>query len=130
MRSFQEERRLRRILGSRLVFFVLILGIVFLSWKVFTAFWELRKTRSALSLVEEEIKALEEKNALLKEQISNLATEENIEKEARRLLNLKKKGEEAIIIVDELESRNGAPSSSGNETQSGVVYWIKQLFGL
>ena len=117
-------------MGSRLVFFVLILGIVFLSWKVFTAFWELRKTRSALSLVEEEIKALEEKNALLKEQISNLATEENIEKEARRLLNLKKKGEEAIIIVDELESRNGAPSSSGNETQSGVVYWIKQLFGL
>lgn len=130
MRLLQEERRLRRILGSRPIFFVLLLGIVFFGWKALMVFWEVRKTNRELSFIEQEMQDLEKKGALLKEQIKNLVEEEDIEQEARRLLNLKRKGEEAIIIVDEPELDRGWEARSGDKTRSGVLYWIKQLLGL
>ena len=126
MEFFQERRRWERLFRSRPVLF--ILGSLFLLLVIKTLFLyiELRGIRMSIKKAESEMTALEGRKAEFEEKIAGAQKGEGIEKEARSRFNVKKPGEETIIIVDDSSS----PEDSKKALEkNGFFEWLKSIFG-
>ncbi len=75
--------------------------------------------------VAKEKQALDQEQSDLNQRIQNLASPEGIEKETKEHYNVKKPGEEVIIITNPNSGHSGATT-----TNSGSGFWqfIKNLF--
>lgn len=71
--------------------------------------WTLREERKRL---EAELASLQQKKSELEEGLSRFQSDAYVEREAKRRLNLKKPGEQAVIIVPE-ETKKPATTSPG-----------------
>lgn len=100
MRDFQENNRWRAFFASRAVLSILLLlfiGMGIISFRALEAGWEAEAERTA---VKEHLRELEEKKGVLTTELEDLRSQEGIEREARQKLNLRKPGEEVVIIRD------------------------------
>lgn len=106
--------------------FLAIISLVFLVAIIFP----LAKTYSQRLLVEKEINDVqkqisesEKKNQELRELIGYLQSDQSLEAQARLSLNLKKPGEEVIVIDSKKNQVNGGSASSTDSVQSNLVKW-------
>lgn len=84
-----------------------------------------------VSGLEQEISALDEKNVELRAQIDNFQDPSTIDKEARKRLNLKKDGEEVVIILPPQGEKNIETTEEAEQkTQKQNSFWqvIKSWF--
>ncbi len=106
----KEKKRFEKMIFSQITYFVIgffvIMLIVFPLSKKITRQYGLNKEISELNA---EVKKLEGKNDVLKQMIGYLGSDQFAEEEARINLNLKKEGEEVVVIKN---------SSGGNFTDS------------
>lgn len=101
MKEFQRKRKIRRLLYSRLsllILFILIALVAKGTWNVYT---KERDSRKQLERVEEELAALEARDAALQNKIDRLKTSEGIEAEIREQFQVTKPGERMVVIVEE-----------------------------
>lgn len=118
----------RKKAGSSLqaIFFSIFLGILILVAIGFLVFSNLQinKRRTELTLrlesLKKEIEILVEKNQELTAKISQVQKESYLEKEARERLNLKKPGEEMVVVLSPEKSEE-------NETEEKKSFWQKFL---
>lgn len=115
-------------------FFIIIvfLLIVFLA----VSNWNLNKKRSHLNakidIMAQKNATLERINSDLKEKISEIPEENYLEKVAREQFNLKKPGEEVVVIKKE----RGSATSAESEPQKSFfepkkwLEWVKSKFGI
>jgi len=86
--------------SDQTIFFSFFLGVLILATVFFLLFsnWQIQRKRSELNTklenLKRELEVLEGEKKELSEKISEVPTEEHLEKEAREKLNLKKPGEE------------------------------------
>ena len=122
--------------SRRQIFFYSLLGILWLAVMIFLLFTDLRINRkkkeldSQLSVLKEEIQILEEKNKLLKAEVSKEGTESFLEEEARERLGLKKPGEEVVVILpseEKQEIAQTAPASSWQTFQKKANDFLQKL---
>jgi cell division protein FtsB len=107
MRGFQQRRRLRNLFFSRPVFAVFLCLVVLLTFSVFKVY---KKSRHAIlrnRVVEEEIEELKRRKVELEANISRLDSEEGIEEELRQRLQIKKPGEEYVVILENKSDERG-----------------------
>ncbi|MFA5024386.1 MAG: septum formation initiator family protein [Patescibacteria group bacterium] len=111
--------------------FLAIIGLVFLLIIIIP----LAKTYSQRRLVEKEIEDIkkeisdfENKNQELKDMIVYLESDQSLEEQARLNLNLKKPGEQVIVVEDsqtaDKESNLAADSASGNNLSKWWQYFL------
>lgn len=119
MLEFQEKRKVKRLLYSKVTLFFLIIFIILLLngiWKVYkkqsTSDNNLAKTSAIFN-------NLQTREKILSSEIERLKTENGTEEEIREKYGLVKPGEEVIIVVD-----NGENTDS-NLTPSTVGFWEK-----
>jgi len=100
MREFQEKRLFRKIFFSRPVFLLLSALLVLFSFSVFEIYKKHKHAKLLNQEAENEILVLEEKKLRLKAGINEVQTPEGTEEELRRKFQIKKPGEEYIVIID------------------------------
>jgi len=118
----------RKKAGSslRTIFLSIFLGTLILAAIGFLVFSNLQinKRRTELTLrlesLKKEIEILVEKNQELTAKISQVQEESYLEKEARERLNLKKPGEEMVVVLSPEKSEE-------NETEEKKSFWQKFL---
>ncbi len=111
MREFQERRYLKKIFLSRFVFFCLAVLLVFLAVSVTKSYKKSREAAALNKTVEDEIKDMNLKKNNLEANIERLKTSVGQEEELRKKFQIKKPGEEVLVIVDE-----GPAAVSGSTT--------------
>ena len=127
MREFQERRRIKRIFYSKFLIIVLILLVGFISVSVMKIYKKYKESKALAEKTVQEVKELEAKKAELESSIAKLQTESGTEKEIRSTFNVKKPGEEAIVIVE----KNEENSKMGQEEPgffSRIWQAIKSIF--
>lgn len=97
--DFEKRRRVRRLLGSRLI----TLGLLVLAFMVGRAAWGMfqtyREAASARQEAEAELAELEESLEAVSGDAAELRSSAGVEKRLRASLNVAAPGEEAVVIV-------------------------------
>ena len=115
MKGYQ-ARGLRAVLASRAVMAVLFLALMGVGFAAFRAVMQMNGARAERQHTEERVRELERTQAQLKEEVQDFTTGYGVEREARDKLNLRKPGEEVVIILDNTKGGATATTSGGHGT--------------
>lgn len=100
MLDFQQKKKLRKAMYSKVVLFILSIVALFLgnaTWNVYQKYSEARQNEE---IVSNEIQKLQERESDLSVDIARLNTERGVEEELRKRFGVAKKGEEVMVIVE------------------------------
>ncbi len=91
----------RQLLGSKILLGISILILVFFSFNLINEIINRRDLQNDISVLEDEINQLNNKNQELSSLIGYFESLDFVEEEARTKLNLRKPGEKIIIVNEE-----------------------------
>jgi len=94
-----KETRFPGIFSSKIFLFSLLVILLILGSSLGREFYRKYRLQKEFDSLKSEIDKLENKNQDLASMLEYLNKESNLEKEARRRLNLKKPGENVVVIV-------------------------------
>ena len=116
---------LRRIVSSRLSIIVLVVLLVLSGKGVFSMYEKYREAVTHRQESERQVAQLADREQFLKREIERLATTQGVEQEIRQKFNVKKQGEEVVVIVEPNENKNAALVQS---RAASVWLWFKSFF--
>lgn len=117
MLEFQDKKRFRRILYSRITFGIVLFFCLLIGNATFNMYQTNRLTADKRKIAEEELFTVQNREDSLRAQIGTLKTERGIEEELRTKFRVVKNGEGVIIVVEE-EEKTATTSSS----------WLSKFF--
>lgn len=101
MLDFQQKRKLRAVLYSRVTLFILGVLVLVSLRAVWTAHSKLRESEDLRDNVSNRVSALVERDTELRNQINRLQTPQGVEAEIRSKLSVSKEGENVVVIVED-----------------------------
>jgi len=125
MLEFQEKRKLKRLIYSRVTLVVFIIIFAFLLKAVWDVYKKQAITRDNLAKTAAVYEGLRAREEMLSSEIERLKTESGTEEEIREKYGLVKPGEEVLVIVDGDEVVGSTPVSSGSNFWQKIVNWFK-----
>lgn len=125
MIPFQERKKIRRILYSKVTIFVLFLVLVV----VVRGAWSIHK-KAQIALSERDIAAralidIESRTVELEKSMARFNSEQGIEEEIRQKYTVAKEGEEVVVVVDD-NHKKGKNGEVGEK--KGFFQQIKDFF--
>lgn len=126
MREFQERNRAKKFLHSRYAILLLLILCLILGRGLWGIYKKYDKSREIADKLQNELVALEEKQAKLNKAIGDLDTPEGKEREVRDRFGVVKAGEKMVVLVDE----SPVPKQQGSAFEES--WWAKfwGFFGL
>jgi len=128
VREFQEKRKIKKILYSKVTILLLFVASVFLAVSDYKVYVKSRQARELNQAANMEEAGLREKIEGLEGDINHLGTQAGEEEEIRKKFNVKKPGERVLVVVE----RSNENDTSGAVAPSGILgrvwYRIKNLF--
>lgn len=119
MADFQKKRKIRKIMYSKVSFFILIVLIIFLAKATYNIYQKAKFSSESYDSVNGEYLELKERSDMLNSEIDRLKTESGIEEEIRGKFNVAKPGETVVTIVNS--------NISDNDTDEQDGFWTKFL---
>jgi len=113
MVDFQQKKKIRKVIYSRVTIFVLFVAVIFLTRSVYDIFTKERISAENLAMTQKDYSALEARQTTLKSDISRLNTQGGVEEEIRSKFSVAKPGETVVMIVDSTSS--SSTDSQGNK---------------
>lgn len=107
MRDFQRKRKIRKVLYSKGVLFLLLLLLLFIGKATWNLYAKERESRANLTRVEAELQNLNLREARLRGDIARLEGPEGIETEIREQFQVAKPGERMVVLVNKEEPEPG-----------------------
>ena len=123
MLEFQEKKRLRNILYSKITLIALFIILIFIARATFSVYHKQKTSKGNLNKAQEEIAELKKREKMLNYEIDRLKTERGAEEEIRKKFMVGKLGEQVIVIVDD-DKTNKNGSDASDEKKS---VWVKFL---
>ena len=114
----EQGAKIKKILSSRITLFFLLLGFIWLVLSVVNVYYRKYKINKEIDNLKAQIGNAERSNQQISEMIDYLDSQSFLEKEAREKLNMKKPGEEVVIIEplkDSLTTQNSQPQKEENK---------------
>ena len=109
MLEFQEKKKLRNILYSKVTLIALFVILIFIVKATFSVYHKQKVSEENLAKAKEEVAVLEKREKMLNSEIGRLKTDKGAEEEIRKKFMVGKAGEQVIVIVDDNKSnKNGA----------------------
>ncbi len=99
-----------KILGSKLFLCVLVIILVLMVWLLYKQLVAKNYLQTKLNNLEAKVSGLSEENKLLEEEAEGLNDPKYLEEASRRLYVLKKPGEQAMIMPEELLEISPTPT--------------------
>jgi cell division protein FtsB len=115
MFEFQEKRRVKRFIYSKITLVILVILVVLLLNAVWKVYQKQDYTKDNLAKAAASLNSLQAREKMLSSEIERLKTADGIEGEIRAKYGLVKPGEEVIIVVDkddDFTSSQGASKAS------------------
>lgn len=127
MAEFEERKKFWRIFYSPLVFIILLVFFLLMARAMWRVYNHERVSERDRTRFEDELVAVNERQAVLKIQVEALGTQEGIENEIRAKFNVTKSGEGVAVIVNNASVTNATASPAVDQSM-----WQKLLgtFGL
>ena len=122
MKEFQTKRRWRRILFSWPVIAALLLIIIWLFSLTAREYLAVKAVKKENAALEKELISLEEKNKTMEERLKNMNSAAGLEKIIRERFNVKKPGEEVLVVLNKEEKEAGGESEKRGFFNS---LWLK-----
>ena len=138
-----QEGKIKKILNSKITLFFLLLGFIWLVLNVVNVYYKKYQINKDLENLKAEIAKSEETNQQISSIIDYLNSQNFLEKEAREKLNMKKEGEE-VVIVEPVKQDNITSSetdiqetqpplqqnvdSSAIQPESNIIRWWRYFF--
>lgn len=134
---FRERDFFKKIFFPRIFLAALIILTFFIALSTGRAIWRKYRIEREISALKNNISEIEERNKELLTRLDYFKSEENLEKEARIQLNVKRPGEKVVVIVGKQNQNSGienAENLEGNEpADKGIVSnplkWWRYFFG-
>jgi cell division protein FtsL len=124
MKSFERRKKLKNLLHSKFVLFILLIVAVFLAKTVWNAYDNSRFARENLRIANMEKEELENRIGALQLEIDQFHTEAGIEEALREKFGVAREGEEAIILIEDAEL-NPELDFSGGGFWSRIKSWFR-----
>ena len=121
MLEFQQKRKFRKVLYSRISIFVLFVAVLFLARATYNIYTKEQMSADDYATVLKNYNDLNARQAMLTSQISKLGTESGQEEEIRSKFSVAKPGETVVMVI------GGASSSASSGATTGTSLWQKFL---
>ncbi len=116
MFDFQQKRKLRVVLESRITWVVLLILTGFMTMSAFGRYQIARDMADRRSEVELEKVKLEARKTDLEEEVKYLSNDRGIEAEMRRQFDVAKDGEQIVVIVEDEPSATNTTDLAATST--------------
>ncbi len=125
------ENKLKKFFSSRAVLFLLLLAFIWLSISLVKAFYKKRQMDQEIGALKAEIAKMDGKGQDLNQLLSYFNSESYLEREAKDKLNLKKEGENVVMVQGAAETVGennssvsvGAAVSAPVEENNFIKWW-------
>ncbi len=121
MLDFQQKRKIRKVIYSRLTIFLLLVGVFFLARATYHMYTTEQMSAEDYASVLNNYNDLQSRETILNSQISKLSTESGQEEEIRSKFSVAKPDESVVMVID------GTSGSSAVEPASNTSLWQKFL---
>lgn len=125
MLEFQQRRKIKRFIYSRVMLIVLLVILFFVLKGVWGVYEKQQYTKDNLNKVSGDLQRLREREARLSTQINWLKTYNGTEAEIRDKYGLVKPGEEVITIVEPESSSSTDSLSENRKFWQKVWNWLQ-----
>jgi cell division protein FtsB len=116
------------LLKSKFITVMLVLALGAVAFITFELYMQKRQVDIEIARLMEQSDSLSKDNGQLSELIKYLDTPEYKEREAREKLNLKKPGEEVVVLPE--SANDGQIASAQTETRSNPEKWFNYFFSV
>ncbi len=117
----EDQKTIKRILASKITLFVLLLGFIWLSVQLVNVFYRKYKIDKEISDLKAQILSSEKSNQQISSMLDYLGSKEFLEKEAREKLNMKKEGEQVVIVEPSKDLATATPEIfAQTESQNNI----------
>lgn len=123
--EFQEKRKFRKYLYSKVTLVILLIIIAVLLNAVYGVYKKQALSRDNLAKTELDFTKLQAREKTLSSEIGKLKTDSGTEEEIREKYGLIKPGEEVIMMVDKNDSTSSPDEISDTSFWQGVRNWFK-----
>lgn len=123
MREFQDKRKFRRVLYSKVTLAILLVLIALLSRATWNVYLKAGESRRNSELSQKEYDVLKTRHDFLKAQIESLNTPEGREKEIRQNFQVSKTGEQIVVIVESTSTVNTHVEEQGVMEKTWGSFW-------
>lgn len=128
MRRFQEKRRWKIIIFSPWLIIGLFIVAILLSISTIGVYLKSRSAVEKNEAVKAQIAELEKRKQDLEGELEVLKTESGLEQEIREKFNVKKPGEEILVIVDKPDENAKINSSGFDNKLQKIWQMLKEIF--
>lgn len=101
MLEFQDKRKIKRFIYSKITLVLLVVVVAFLLNAVWNVYKKQDYTRENLVKITASLASLRVREKMLSSEVERLKTENGVEEEIRAKYGLVKPGEEVIIVVND-----------------------------
>ena len=123
MLEFQEKKRLRNILYSKITLIALFIILIFIARATLSVYHKQKTSKGNLNKAQEEIAELKKREKMLNYEIDRLKTDRGTEEEIRKKFMVGKAGEQVIVIVD--DNKTNKNNAAGDNEEKSI--WSKFL---
>ncbi len=121
----EQGAKIKKILGSRITLFLLLLGFIWLVLNAVDVYYKKYKINKQIEDLKAQITSAQNTNQQISEMIDYLGSQSFLEKEAREKLNMKKLGEEVVIIEPQRQQATSAqevlPGNDKGDKEDNLV---------
>lgn len=125
MLEFQEKRKVKKFIYSKLTLVILVIVIFFVLRGVWSVYQKEQYTRDNLNKTAQDLQGLKDREQMLSTEIDRLKTQSGTEAEIRDKYGLVKPGEEVIVIVDKNTDASNTDATSGDSFWQKMLDWLQ-----
>jgi len=125
MIEFQEKRKIKRWLYSKITLFFLIIFLVILLNSLWEVYNKQEIAKNNLAKTAASLESLRGREKMLSSEIERLKTEDGTEAEVREKYGLVKPGEEVIVLSGQEESKSINSPSTQSDIWQKIFDWFK-----
>ncbi|MFB6181739.1 MAG: septum formation initiator family protein [Candidatus Magasanikbacteria bacterium] len=123
MQEEDKNKSIKKIFNSKLFLISLILVALFVGAAAFRSFYRDYQVNQEIERLKAKVDSLEREKIESMKLLDYVASKRFVEKKARSDLNLKKKGEKAMIIKDSDINSKNSDDKETNQVSNPVKWW-------
>jgi len=114
MTDFQQKRKIKSVIYSKLSLIILIIIIFFIAKATYNIYQKYKLSSNNYYAVKKDYDSLKDRRLMLESEIKRLKTDNGVEEEIRSKFNVAKPGETVVTVIDS-SSSNLVNTANQNE---------------
>jgi cell division protein FtsB len=124
MLDFQQKRKVRKILYSKVTLCIVVLLVLLLVHSTYGVYQKEKLSATALTETANEYNSLKDRETMLNSEISKLNTDAGLEEEIRSKFSVAKPGETVVTVLGGSGNATSAANASSKGFWQSILSWF------